>query len=107
MYMYIFIIIFFLYLIYKNYRYNDLKYIDQCSLNYNRDRIYEFENLLNEDECVQIINMAKPLIKRSTVMAEQKIQDIRTSSHTFLQTNNNPLLKKLNNIIYNYLKIFI
>ena len=33
---------------------SDLSPIDRCSLKYDRDRVYEFDNLLTESECNQI-----------------------------------------------------
>ena len=35
--------------------------IYKCSDKYNRDKIYEFDNLLSVDECNMIIDMAKPI----------------------------------------------
>ena len=78
--------------------------IDRCSARYNRDKVYEFDNLLTVDECNMIIDMAKPNIKKSTVLSKNPNHPGRTSSHIFLKTNNN-LLEKIDNIVYSYLKI--
>ena len=61
-----------------------MKYIDNCSLRYNRDRIYEFDNILTSDECNLIIKLAKPHLERSGVMSEEKYDSQRTSTNTFL-----------------------
>ena len=82
----------------------DLSPIDRCSLKYDRDRIYEFDNLLTESECNQIIEIAKPKITKSPVLSKEKFHPGRTSSHVFLPSNI-PLLQKINNIVYGYLGI--
>ena len=46
------------YLSKNNIDYTDLSPIDRCSLKYDRDRVYEFDNLLTESECNQIIEIA-------------------------------------------------
>ena len=72
----------------------DLSPIDRCSLKYDRDRIYEFDNLLTESECNQIIEIAKPKITKSPVLSKEKFHPGRTSSHIFLPSNI-PLLQKI------------
>jgi len=71
---------------------------------YDREKVYEFNNLLNRDECNQIIEMARPKLGKSEVMSKEKVHPGRTSSHVFLKTDND-LLKKIDNIVYSYLKI--
>ena len=83
---------------------NNLSPIDRCSLKYDRDRIYEFDNLLTENECNQIIEMAKPKITKSPVLSKEKFHPGRTSSHVFLSSDI-PLLQKIDNIVYSYLGI--
>ena len=78
--------------------------IHRCSEKYNRDKIYEFDNLLSVDECNMIIDMAAPNLERSTVLSEDQLSAGRTSSHVFLETTNQ-LLEKINNIVYSYLQI--
>ena len=105
-YLIIFLIIVFSYFIYTYYT-NYLKYInpiDRCSQKFNRDKIYEFDNLLTNKECEQIIEMAKPNISKSTVMSKEGTHPGRTSSHIFLKPNND-LLKKIDQIVYSYLQI--
>ena len=85
----------------KNFNLNP---IDRCSIEYDRDKVYEFDNILTNDECNMIIDMAKPNIKKSTVMSKNPNHSGRTSSHVFLKTNHN-LLEKIDNIVYSYLKI--
>ena len=73
---------------------NNLSPIDRCSLKYDRERVYEFEDLLTKSECNQIIEMAKPKISKSAVLSKERFHPGRTSSHVFLPPNN-PLLQKL------------
>ncbi len=87
-----------------NIRNHNLSPIDRCSLKYDRDHIYEFDNLLTKSECNQIIEIAKPNITKSPVLSQQKYHPGRTSSHVFLHSNI-PLLKKIDNIVYGYLGI--
>ena len=96
------VLIYFIYLYFTDT--SHLNSIDRCSKKYNRDKIYEFENLLSIDECNTIIDMAEPNIKKSTVMGDNPNHPGRTSSHVFLKTNNN-LLQKIDNIVYSYLQI--
>tara|TARA_B110001469_G_scaffold126768_1_gene145345 strand:+ start:426 stop:1007 length:582 start_codon:yes stop_codon:yes gene_type:complete len=72
---------------------------------FDMDKIYEFDDLLTEDECNQLIELSKPLIKRSDVMSVKKYDDIRTSSHCFLNSTKYNICKKIDNIVYNRLKI--
>jgi prolyl 4-hydroxylase len=81
-----------------------LNSIDRCSQKYNRDKIYEFDNLLSIDECNTIINLAEPNLQKSTVLSNNPNNPGRTSSQVFLKTNNN-LLRKIDNIVYSYLQI--
>ena len=83
---------------------NNLSPIDRCSLKYDRERVYEFEDLLTKSECNQIIEMAKPKISKSAVLSKERFHPGRTSSHVFLSPNN-PLLQKIDNIVYGYLGI--
>lgn len=94
---FIFLFILFIYLIYRYTIYNILD-------SYDREKIYEFDGLLNKNECNQIIEMARPNLERSTVMDEEEISDIRTSTQVFLPTTND-LLKKIDTIVYKYLNI--
>ena len=88
----------------KQNSYGGIGPIDRCSLKYDRERVYEFENILTEGECNQIIEMAKPKITKSAVLSIDKFHPGRTSSHVFLEPNNE-LLQKINNIVYSYLEI--
>ena len=92
-----FILIFFIYMLYKNITYNILD-------SYDREKIYEFYDLLNPQECNSIIEMARPRLQKSTVMSKEKTHPGRTSSHVFLPTNNN-ILKKIDNIVSSYLNL--
>ena len=83
---------------------NNLSPIDRCSLKYDRERVYEFDDLLNTSECNQIIEMARPKVTKSAVLSAEKFHPGRTSSHVFLPSNI-PLLQKIDNIVYGYLGI--
>ena len=72
-------------LLYDLYYLNDIK---QCVKKYNTDEIYEFPNLLNNNECEKIIELSKNKIQRSKVMGEKdEISEVRTSHNTFLDDN--------------------
>lgn len=105
-YFILFLVILLLYVVYILYNeyYESISPIDLCSKMYDREKIYEFDNLLTRDECNQIIEMAKPNLAKSTVMSKEVIHPGRTSSHVFLSTTND-LLRKIDNIVYSYLKI--
>ena len=61
-------------------------------------------NLLTSQECNQIIEMARPIIRKSTVLSDEGTHPGRTSSHVFLKTTTE-LLKRIDNIVFNYLQI--
>ena len=92
------------YLSKNNYTNTDLSTIDRCSLKYDRERVYEFDNILSQNECNMIIEMAKPKISKSAVLSKEKFHPGRTSSHVFLPSNHQ-LLEKIDNIVYSYLGI--
>ena len=70
------------------------------------DQVYEFDNILNDKDCKELIRRATPNLFRSKVMGGDKgVSNIRTSSQVFLYTKGDPLLKKIDNIVYNFLKI--
>jgi len=77
----------------KNNIETNLSPIDRCSLKYDRDRVYEFDDILSQDECNQIIEMAKPKITKSRVLSKERFHPGRTSSHVFLSSNNQLLEK--------------
>ena len=75
---------------------------------YDINQIYEFPNLLTNEECNKIIELSKDKIKRSTVIGESQKNDIstvRTSSNTFLNNSIDPLMKQINDKIYSIIKI--
>ena len=88
----------------KNNIETNLSPIDRCSLKYDRERVYEFDNILSQNECNMIIEMAKPKISKSAVLSKEKFHPGRTSSHVFLPSNHQ-LLEKIDNIVYSYLGI--
>ncbi len=79
--------------------------IDQCSYRFNRDRIYEYNNLLTKDECNTIIELAKPILEKSKVMSDKEYEPGRTSTNVFLKSNIDNVLKKIDDIVYSHLKI--
>ena len=69
--------------------------IYQCMKKFNTKEIYEFPNLLTNEECNKIIELSKDKIKRSTVIGESQKNNIssgRTSSNTFLNNSIDPLI---------------
>ena len=82
----LFILIVLIYLYYRNVTYDILQ-------SYDRERIYEFDDLLSPQECNRIIEMARPRLQKSTVLSKEMTHPGRTSSHVFLPATND-LLKK-------------
>lgn len=64
-------------------------------------RIVLVDNFLSNAECEQIINIAKPEIKRSMVVNRDapgsKVDDVRTSSGMFISKSFNDLIKDIEN----------
>ena len=79
-------------------------YIDLCSSRFDREQIYEFDNLLTDEDCEQIINMARPRLNRSTVLNESGYDDSRTSTNTFLPSTT-AITEKIDKLVYDILKI--
>ena len=66
------------------------KSITDCSQKFDLERLYEYDNFISDELCDKIIELAKPLIRRSTVLDEnQPLDNQRTSSNTFLNPNLN------------------
>ena len=66
------------------------KSIINCSQKFDLERLYEYDNFISDELCDKIIELAKPLIRRSTVLDKNKpIDKQRTSSNTFLNPNLN------------------
>ena len=93
----LFILVVLIYMLYKNLTRNILDI-------YDREKIYEFDDLLNHQECNRIIELAKPHLEKSTVLSDNKIHYARTSSQVFLKSTND-LLKKIDQIVSSYLNI--
>ena len=75
-------------------------------LSFNINKIYEYPNMLTDEQCSEIISLAKPLIEPSTVIGEggKNIPDTvyRTSQNTFLSRDYKVvqnIYDKLSNII--------
>ena len=84
------------------------KDIQECLTKFNTNEIYEFPNLLTQEECNTIINLSRDKIKRSRVIGESKhndISNVRTSSNTFLSESISPLMKTIDNKIQNIIGI--
>ena len=66
------------------------KSIIDCSNKFDLEKVYEYDNFISNELCDKIIELAKPLIRRSTVLDEnQPLDNQRTSSNTFLNPNLN------------------
>jgi|TARA_B110000208_G_scaffold181659_1_gene232632 prolyl 4-hydroxylase len=80
----------------------------RCMEKYNINEIYEFPNLLSDEECDKIIEMARPLVKKSTVIglkSDNDISDDRTSTNTFIKSQRDPLLTQIDNRIQSIIGI--
>ena len=66
------------------------KSIIDCSQKFDLERLYEYDNFISDELCDKIIELANPLVKRSSVLDKNKpIDSQRTSSNTFLNSNLN------------------
>jgi len=81
-------------------------FIIEYFVKFNINRIYEYPNLITDEQCQEIISLAKPLIRPSTVIGEggANVPDkvFRTSHNTFISTDNKvvqDIYDKLSNII--------
>ena len=65
---------------------------------FNINKIYEYPNIVTNEQCQEIINLAKPLVKESTVIGENGAnvpdKDYRTSHNTFI-TRNHKVVKDI------------
>ena len=76
--------------------------IDRCLSNFNSDEIYEYPNLLSNEECDKIIELSREKVQRSTVIGESKkndISEVRTSRNSFLKNSVDPLMKSIDDRI--------
>lgn len=81
-------------------------FIIQYCIYFNINKIYEYPNLLTNNECLEIINIAKPLIKKSEVIGKNGEnhfdKNFRTSFNTFISRDEEiikKIYKKLSKII--------
>ena len=93
---FIIIILLILYLLYK-YIFDD---------DFDINKIYEYPNMITDEECKEIIRLAEPLVKPSPVIGEKGLNtvmnDVRTSHNTFLKNEHKvvqDIYDKLSNII--------
>tara|TARA_Y100001958_G_C21242251_1_gene570515 strand:- start:2061 stop:2765 length:705 start_codon:yes stop_codon:yes gene_type:complete len=86
---------------------DSLDEIYNCMNKYDINEIYEYKNLLSNEECDKIIELSRGKVKRSTVIGDNKndISDVRTSENTFLKNDIDPLLKNIDERIYNIIGI--
>eukprot|EP00210_Caulerpa_lentillifera_P005874 g5617.t2 len=70
------------------------RWIEQLSW---KPRSYLFHNFLTEKECEYIIDTARPLLQRSTVVGNgsSEVNSIRTSFGTFLRRRADPVVEKI------------
>ena len=63
-------------------------FIIQYFIKFNINKIYEYPNMITDEQCDEIISLAKPLIRPSTVIGEggENVPDkvFRTSHNTFI-----------------------
>ena len=76
--------------------------IKQCLQRFNSSELYEYPNLLSNEECDKIIELSRNKVLRSTVIGESKkndVSEVRTSKNTFLQNSVDPLMKSIDDRI--------
>jgi prolyl 4-hydroxylase len=81
-------------------------FIIQYFIKFNINKIYEYPNILTDEQCSEIISLATPLIRPSTVISDggedKPDTRFRTSHNTFLPRTHKvvqDIYKKLSNII--------
>jgi prolyl 4-hydroxylase len=81
-------------------------FIIEYFVKFNINKIYEYPNMLTDEQCQEIISLAKPLIRPSTVIGEGgnnvPDKDYRTSHNTFITRDHKvveDIYNKLSNII--------
>lgn len=79
-------------------------YIEKCYKIFDHEHLYEFDNLLSDTECDEIIKLSKPILEKSGVLNKSGYDKSRTSYNTFLD-NNYEISNKLNKLIYDKIKI--
>ena len=84
---------------------NDVKDYNYQNCNLDKFKIDVFEDFLTKEECDTIIKLAKPLLKRSGGIDENKISKDRTSTGVFLKTKKHPILKKISKKVSEITKI--
>jgi len=76
--------------------------IINCSNNFDLEKIYKYDDFISSELCDKIIKLAKPLIKRSTVLDENNpVDNNRTSTNTFLKINDDIKIidEKINDLL--------
>jgi len=81
--------------------------IDYYNENFNINKIYEYHDVISDEQISELIRIAEPLVKPSPVIGEGGVNtvmdNVRTSHNTFLSEKNNPVVQdiynKLSNII--------
>lgn len=80
----------------------------KCKDRYDMKQIYEFPNLLSDQECDTIIELSRNRVRRSTVIGDSKkndISEVRTSTNAFLNNSLHPLMNEIDKRIYNIIGI--
>lgn len=71
-------------------------------------KIIVFDNVFSVEECAQVIALSKPRMERSMTIDEggdgEEVNEVRTSSGTFLERKEEPLVQKLDQRIADLLK---
>ena len=78
------------------------KSILDCSNKFDLEQVYEYDNFITPELCDKIIEMGKPLLKRSGVLSkEEPIDKQRTSTNTFLKINDDIKIidEQINNLL--------
>ena len=77
------------------------KSILDCSQKFDLEKIYEYDNFISPELCDKIIEISKPLLKRSTIVNKKQIDKIRTSTSASLKINDDIKIidEQINNLL--------
>jgi hypothetical protein len=102
----ILLLLWWLYNYLQNTNYTNISPIDRCSLKYDRERVYEFDDLLSPSESNMIIEMAKPkeyyifstcrlcYLNHSNIKLVSKLKELHSNYYTI--NNNNIYTQPVN-----------
>jgi len=74
---------------------NNLKDENSTKCDLEKFNIQVIDDFLTKEECEIIIELARPLLKRSTLIGKEEINSTRTSSGVFINYNKHPILKNI------------